>query len=130
MKRIRAAVVTAAVIAGTALAAPAHALSHCTFGTGTIIRDYGVAGIFTARGIQTECAIGTGLAAYVRTKTSSSCWSNWSSLGGQWQSGITLLLDEFGNVEFSIVATGGDGRKGINDYAWDDTRTGRHHRTA
>ncbi|MFE7614285.1 hypothetical protein [Streptomyces sp. NPDC057496] len=65
MKRIRAAVLTDSVIAGTAPAAtPAPALSRCGRGVGTVIREYGVATCATARGVQADFVGGTGPAAH------------------------------------------------------------------
>ncbi|MFC8898890.1 hypothetical protein [Streptomyces cinereoruber] len=130
MKKIGAVVLTAAVVASTVLAAtPAQALSHCPRGTGTIICEYGVATVNTQRGVQYEFAIGTDLAAYARTKTSTTNWTNWSSLGGKWMSGISLVkingsYPGYGNIEFAISATGGGDRDWTNLYAWDGTRTG------
>ncbi|MFF3632455.1 hypothetical protein [Streptomyces sp. NPDC002164] len=74
-----------------------------------------------------ECAVGTDYAAYVRTKTASVSWSNWSSPGGKWQSSIVLNTNPQGcrNYEFGTLAMG-QGAKNywINWYAWDGTRTG------
>ncbi|MFF4085009.1 hypothetical protein ACIO87_30285 [Streptomyces sp. NPDC087218] len=54
MKRIRAAVPTAAVTAGTVPAAsPAQTLSHCEEGVGTVIREYGLATCAPAHGSRT-----------------------------------------------------------------------------
>jgi hypothetical protein len=128
MKKIKAAFLTAAVVAGTVLAAtPAQALSHCNRGTGTIICEYPVASVTSRAGIQYEFAIGTDLAAYARTKTSTTNWSNWSSLGGEWRSGLTVLDGDRKNLEFGIAATGTDGRPWVLAYAWDGTRTGWQH---
>ncbi|MEU4148906.1 hypothetical protein [Streptomyces sp. NPDC026659] len=130
MKRIKAAVLTAAVVAGTVLAAtPAQALNHCNRGTGIIICEYGVATVSTQRGVQYEFAIGTDLAAYARTRTSTTNWTDWSSLGGKWRSGIDLIkingsYPAYRNIEFVIGADGEDGRPWRNLYAWDGTRTG------
>ncbi|MFF5638908.1 hypothetical protein [Streptomyces sp. NPDC012825] len=56
MKRINAAVLTV----GTVLAVtPARALGHCRSGTGTVIREYGVAACTSKAGDQYEFAIGT-----------------------------------------------------------------------
>jgi len=130
MKRIRAAVLAVAVIAGTALpATPAHALSYCQVPNGTIICEYGVTHYNTARGVQMEFAVGTDLAAYVRTTTYPSEWSNWSSLGGAWKSRITPVtgVSASSNIEFAIIAKAVNDDEWINEYAWDGTRTGWHH---
>ncbi|MFD7066556.1 hypothetical protein ACFV97_04870 [Streptomyces sp. NPDC059913] len=126
--KFKAAVLAAAVVAGTVVAAtPAQALSHCNRGTGIIICEYGVATFTSRAGIQYEFAIGTDLAAYVRTKKSSTNWSNWSYLGGEWRSGINILDGDNRNLEFAIAATGTDALAWVNGYAWDGTRTGWHH---
>ncbi|WP_018565213.1 hypothetical protein [Streptomyces sp. PsTaAH-124] len=88
----QAAVLTAAVVAGTALAAtPAHALSYCE--------------------------IGTDRAADARTRNPTDTWSNWSSLGGKWQSGIRVGQLGRGNFEFGISDVGGDGSLWANLFA-------------
>ncbi|MEU3710985.1 hypothetical protein [Streptomyces catenulae] len=125
MKKIRAAVIAATIIAGTALAAtPAQALSHCNRGTGTIICEYGVATFTSKAGVQREFAIGTDHAAYVRSKTATTDWSDWSSLGGEWWGNVVLLDGDHKNIEFYVSLVGTDGRSWVNGYAWDGTRTG------
>ncbi|MFF9352382.1 hypothetical protein [Streptomyces sp. NPDC014734] len=127
--KIKAAVLTAAVIAGTAVAAtPAHALSECKRGSGVIICEYGVATVTSRAGVQYEFAIGTNYVAYVRTKTSSTNWTGWQSMGGKWKSGFSLTKINGSypgkeNFEFVIGAIRDDGRAWRLYYAWDGTRT-------
>ncbi|MFF0968892.1 hypothetical protein ACWDQO_17900 [Streptomyces sp. NPDC003703] len=128
MKKIKAAVLTAAIVAGTALAAtPAQALSTCKYGGVPITCEYGIGTYTSQAGVQYEFVVGTDRAAYVRTKTSSSNWSYWSDMGGQWWSGLRPDKVNRGNFEFGVAATGGDGLAWANLYAWDGTRTGWHH---
>ncbi|MFF8691699.1 hypothetical protein ACWD6K_17315 [Streptomyces sp. NPDC002431] len=129
MKRLKAAVVAAAVVAGTAVAAtPAHALSYCNVGSGTIICEYGIASYRPSSGRMYQFAIGTDRAAYVRWENGSGGWTNWSSMGGEWRSGVIVRNQQLpGQVEFGIIATGTDNLQWVNWYMVGSNWTGWGH---
>ncbi|WP_330456116.1 hypothetical protein OIB37_04070 [Streptomyces sp. NBC_00820] len=118
MKRIKAALLTAAVVAGVAVTAatPAQALSYCNVGGGTVICEYGVTRTTLPDGTLQEFAIGTDKAVWTRWTTSSGGWTSWQSMGGEWRSGVTIRTQQVGSYLFAIVL------KGTDDWLWWDLR--------
>ncbi|MEE1739037.1 hypothetical protein [Streptomyces sp. BE147] len=108
--RIKAAFVTATVVAGLAVATtPAQALSHCNVGSGgVIICEYGVSTVTLPNGTKQEFAIGTDLAVWTRSTNSAGNWSIWTSMGGEWRSGAVVRTQQVHPYLFAIVATGTD----------------------
>ncbi|MYR58179.1 hypothetical protein GTY54_18720 [Streptomyces sp. SID625] len=72
-----------------------------------------------------EFASGADRTAYVRTRNHTDAWANWSSLGGKWQSGISIGQVGKATIESAIGAVGGGG-PWATLFAWDGTRTGWH----
>lgn len=111
MKRFKAALVAAAVVAGVAVSAtPAQALSHCNVGGGgVIICEYGVSTYTFSNGTKQEFAIGTDLAVWTRWTNTSGNWTSWISMGGEWRSGVGIRTQQVSPYLFAIVLKGTDG---------------------
>ncbi|MCX5343005.1 hypothetical protein [Streptomyces atratus] len=110
MKRIKAAVLTAAVVAGMAVATtPAQAVSYCNVGGGTIICEYGVSATTLPDGTKQEFAIGTDRAVWTRWTNSSGGWTSWTSMGGEWYSSVGIRTQQVHPYLFALVLKGSDG---------------------
>ncbi|GAA2458376.1 hypothetical protein ABZ776_02700 [Streptomyces sp. NPDC007076] len=109
MKRIKAALLTAAVVAGMTVAAtPAQAVDYCNIGGGTIICEYGVSTTTLPDGTKQEFAIGTDRAVWTRW-TKSGGWTSWTSMGGEWYSSVGIRTQQVYPYLFALVLKGSDG---------------------
>ncbi|MGW1834944.1 hypothetical protein [Streptomyces sp. NPDC002067] len=117
MKKIRAAVVAAAVLAGIAVtAAPANAESNCNRASATYICEYGVTVYKYPDGTKQEFLVGADHAVWSRYNNTKGKWTGWYSTGGNAVSRIEVghrwsAGDHWG---FDIVARHPDGAYRIN----------------
>ncbi|WP_330334212.1 hypothetical protein OHS33_33710 [Streptomyces sp. NBC_00536] len=118
MKRIRAAVLAATILAGLVVAAsPAQALSHCNGEAGAIyICEYGVATQTAPDGSKHQFLIGTDQAVWTRDASKKGRWSGWYSMGGVFTDKI-YIIDRFSGGDpwvFTLSIRGDDGYQWIN----------------
>ncbi|GGV74898.1 hypothetical protein GCM10015535_04430 [Streptomyces gelaticus] len=109
LRKLKAAVVATAAVAGVAVAAAPARASVCEVGGGSIICEYGVSVYTFANGTRQEFAIGTDRAVWTRWNDTAGKWTAWSSLGGVATSRVTV--EPLPHDTFSIVVTGTDGRR-------------------
>ncbi|CAM5328368.1 hypothetical protein SALBM135S_02636 [Streptomyces alboniger] len=121
MKRVKAAIVAAAVVAGLAVAVtPAQASTCATEGGGVYICEYGITNHQLLRGEKEQFVVGSDYAVWTRWTTGGK-WSGWVSLGGNVRSNVEAVHAYFnaGNdMDTVLYALGTDG------YQWTKARPG------
>lgn len=117
MKKIKAAVVAAAVLAGIAVtAAPANAVNHCKRAGATYICQYGVSVYTFPDGTKQEFLVGPDAAVWTRWNNTKGKWNHWSSMGGK-AFGPIRFGHRWGGSDrwaFDIVALHSDGAYRVN----------------
>ncbi|MFB7037606.1 MULTISPECIES: hypothetical protein [unclassified Streptomyces] len=118
MKKFRAAVVAAAVLAGLATtAAPAQAVSHCSRSGGAVyICEYGVTVHRLPDGTKQEFLVGTDSAVWTRWNDKRGKWTGWQSMGGI-VSGEIAVIDRFSGGDpwrFALSVPTPDGWRYVN----------------
>ncbi|MCX4549925.1 hypothetical protein OG204_17075 [Streptomyces sp. NBC_01387] len=117
MKKIRVAVLTAAVLAGLAVtAAPAQAVSHCKDSGAVYICEYGVTVQKLPDGTKQEFLVGTDSAVWTRWNNTSGKWTGWQSMGGV-VSGRIVVIDRWSNGDpwkFALSVPTPDGGRWVN----------------
>ncbi|WP_229348597.1 hypothetical protein [Streptomyces sp. UNOB3_S3] len=112
MKRIKAAVVMAAVVAGLAVsAAPAQARQCQGEGGAVYICEYGVTGHALPGGEKEQFLVASDQAVWTRW-TSGGRWGGWVSLGGVVKSGVKVddTRTRDGGLATFLLVTGTDGQ--------------------
>ncbi|WP_369212774.1 hypothetical protein [Streptomyces flavofungini] len=114
MKRVKAAIVAAGVVAGLAVAvAPAQASTCTTEGGGVYICEYGITNHQLLRGEKEQFVVGSDYAVWTRWTTGGK-WSSWASLGGNVRSRVEAVhayTNRGTDLETQISAQGTDGNQ-------------------
>ncbi|MFF8809946.1 hypothetical protein [Streptomyces omiyaensis] len=117
MKKMRAALVAAAVLAGlVGTAAPAQALTYCNRAGGVHVCEYGVTVHPLPDGTKQEFVVGTDLAVWTRWTNTSGKWTGWQSMGGR-VSGAVAVIDRFSGGDpwrFALSVPTADGWRYVN----------------
>ncbi|QKW52136.1 hypothetical protein [Streptomyces buecherae] len=108
LRRTKAVLVTAAAVAGLAMAASPARADVCNVGGGRVICEYGVSQYTFGNGVKQEFAIGTDYAVWTRWTNTSGKWNSWSSMGGAARSGVEIC--RLPHDTFYISVTGTDGK--------------------
>ncbi|WEV25628.1 hypothetical protein OYE22_10795 [Streptomyces sp. 71268] len=108
LRRTKAVLVTAAAVAGLAVAASPAQADVCNVGGGRVICEYAIATYTFDNGVKQEFAIGTDYAVWTRWTNTSGKWNSWSSMGGEVRSGVTVC--PLPHDTFFISVTGTDGK--------------------
>ncbi|GGT25434.1 hypothetical protein GCM10010222_79230 [Streptomyces tanashiensis] len=112
MKKLRAAVVTIAAVAGLAMAVPptAQAASGCTSGGKAYICEFGVTTKKLPNGTKQVFLVAPDRAVWTRWTDSDGDWSHWLSMGGVAMSAVVITVPQASLPwQFAIHVIGGDG---------------------
>ncbi|MFC0601222.1 hypothetical protein [Streptomyces palmae] len=124
MKKIKAAVLAATVVAGLAVAVTPAQASECKRGGGIYLCEYGVTAQALPDGTTQEFIVGTDRAVWTRTSRTDGSWGGWWSLGGVVISKPRVYDWDIDPWAFTLIVTGTDNRPWYNYRNHDGNWTG------